>query len=87
MKNPRSYTLGEIETILQVNPEYREQYVYVWALSDLFMFLERYENDVKNFQVKRERAEISKSRPLPRRRCQSLDVDLLDSCTLIDAGL
>lgn len=83
MRDPAVFTLGEIRTILQIE----KQGELFKEAENLFLFLQQREQRLLEYQAATERAEVEKPRPLPRRRCQSLDVDLLDSCTLIDAGL
>ncbi len=84
MKNPREYTLGEIETLVsvcQVSPTVQAETLI--ALSTLVRHMVSIIREQQNYRVTLVTEEISKPRPVTHRREKSLDDDLLNSCVIV----
>jgi hypothetical protein len=69
MRNPSTYTLGEIETLLLQCPDQRAER----CLTDLFFYIHSWEDQARTYQVKREQEKMKEPQPeaRPRRKRQT----------------
>lgn len=81
MKNPSTYTLGEIRALLSVAPNQEA----IACVDRLTLCVENWQAQAKHFQVQKEIEQIRQSKEVSRRVCHSLERDILDSVTLIEA--
>lgn len=82
MREPKTFTLGELNTIMTVcNPPADIETVN--ALRTLGEFAKRYLTQEHEYAVQNDVEQIRHREPLPARKARNVDADLLDSCEVI----
>lgn len=81
MRNPSTYTLGEVKALLAVAPNQEA----AACVDKLILCVETWHAQAKQYQVQKEIEQMKQPKEVSRRVCHSLERDILDSVTLLEA--